>query len=298
MKCNEIINKFNFSNDYTGTDLFHYTSLQGLEGIIQDKELWFTNADFENDVTEGKYTKDLYFKVVEDFKKENGLPADLEKFLSDENLFKIETAYLKDGDNALTGKYEIEIAEFYICCFSTEQDSLPMWRCYGEKRGQGLNIQFNKHILFDENKNTDPDKQPEFVKVIYDEKEQIKLIKEKLLLLLNAWKNGIENFKYAKIAFTQFIRRIKYIFKHPCFAYENEIRYIIKVAKPDYSCVKFRISNDLLIPYIAIPINVDNLTFTISPLANNLTELGIKSFLAKNEVKTPTIKKSKCPVRW
>ena len=46
-----------FSDPYEGT-LYHYTSSQGLQGIIENHELWLTNTEFVNDLKECKALKE------------------------------------------------------------------------------------------------------------------------------------------------------------------------------------------------------------------------------------------------
>jgi hypothetical protein len=46
--------------------IYHYTSTEGLKGIIENSEIWLTNATFVNDTTECKALqeeKDLFNKV-------------------------------------------------------------------------------------------------------------------------------------------------------------------------------------------------------------------------------------------
>lgn len=57
------------------TNLWHYTTLEGLEGILRDQCLWATHFRYLNDVSEFEYSKqilgDLFFpdikKIIEDY---------------------------------------------------------------------------------------------------------------------------------------------------------------------------------------------------------------------------------------
>lgn len=40
---------------YDDAMIYHYTSPFGLEGILKEKELWFTKSDYLNDSTEMNY---------------------------------------------------------------------------------------------------------------------------------------------------------------------------------------------------------------------------------------------------
>jgi hypothetical protein len=44
--------------------LHHYTSLHSLIGIVDQKEIWFTNIDYLNDITEFREGKELFLEVL------------------------------------------------------------------------------------------------------------------------------------------------------------------------------------------------------------------------------------------
>ena len=51
-------------------DIYHYTSVDGIIGILRNKELWFTNIYFLNDNQELFYTYKLIDEVIKEIKKE------------------------------------------------------------------------------------------------------------------------------------------------------------------------------------------------------------------------------------
>ena len=48
--------------------IYHYTSAEGLMGIVQNKELWFTNIYFLNDNQEVFYTYNLLLDLIKELK--------------------------------------------------------------------------------------------------------------------------------------------------------------------------------------------------------------------------------------
>ena len=50
-------------------NLYHYTSPDGLEKILNKHRLWFTRYDCLNDYSERKYLLNVYASVCEKFKK-------------------------------------------------------------------------------------------------------------------------------------------------------------------------------------------------------------------------------------
>lgn len=89
--------------------IYHYTSANGLRGIVGSHELWLSNTAFVNDTTECKALKseeDLFD----------------EKDFSNPNVKEAWFRYLKSDMNRNT---------HYIVSFSTTKDFLGQWRAYG-----------------------------------------------------------------------------------------------------------------------------------------------------------------------
>jgi hypothetical protein len=63
-------------------DLYHYTSANGLVGMLQDNRLWATNASYLNDFSELLYAQELAYKILDDHRSYGNGPA-LEAFLTE-----------------------------------------------------------------------------------------------------------------------------------------------------------------------------------------------------------------------
>lgn len=101
--------------------IFHYTSIAGLEGILAHKTLRFTNIKYMNDKDEIIAGLDSVAKAWNS---------------SDEERKKLRSAFIKRSTQA------------FVCCFSAEEDSLPMWNYYTKEiNNQGYNIEFNDKKL-------------------------------------------------------------------------------------------------------------------------------------------------------
>lgn len=100
-----------FTDPLVGTEtIYHYTSADGLRGIVGSNELWLSNTAFVNDITECKALiseKELFDK------KDFSNPQVKEKWFN----------YLKFDTNR--NNY------YYIVSFSTTKDFLGQWRSYG-----------------------------------------------------------------------------------------------------------------------------------------------------------------------
>jgi hypothetical protein len=97
--------------------LYHYTTAEGLWGIIRDRAIWATHFRHLNDPTELVHGEELAFEVAKDLL---AAPRDLTvRFFLD--LFV---------DNFRTMRFS-ERGGVYVASFSEEGDQLSQWRAYG-----------------------------------------------------------------------------------------------------------------------------------------------------------------------
>lgn len=92
--------------------MYHYTSLEGFQGIIESSDLWLTDSAFMNDASEIAHGIDLSREVFESIAT-NGSPiADI-----------------------LRGMTNVPVAarpRVNIACFSSARDHLSQWRAYSQ----------------------------------------------------------------------------------------------------------------------------------------------------------------------
>ena len=101
--------------------IYHYTSAEGLRGIIENSEIWLTNVAFVNDTTECKaLKKEIDLFIDSDFT--NNIVRDRWK------------EFIDDPDS----NYDT-----YISSFSRGKESLEQWRSYGNFR---IGFEANKLI--------------------------------------------------------------------------------------------------------------------------------------------------------
>jgi len=136
--------------------VYHYTSPIGLLGIVADKEenhnnatLWFTRCDSLNDKKE-RY--DIQ-EVLKEYKKSKSddIPKEFQdaiQKLIDTDVDEWELPPIRfrnnDGNPIIS---EIDSKNVYICSFSEDRDSLPMWNYYSKSsryEGYALKIDFEK----------------------------------------------------------------------------------------------------------------------------------------------------------
>ena len=113
----------NLSDEKINNRVFmnHYTSPEGLKGILSNHELWFSNAKFLNDKTETNYIYSIL--------PINPDPYDL---LLDGKFFgyirNIADSFLKD-DTCDIDDICISPTDFYIASFSQDEDNLEIRLC-------------------------------------------------------------------------------------------------------------------------------------------------------------------------
>lgn len=113
--------KLTFHKNIKAKPVFHYTSIGGLQGILSSKTLRFTNIKYLND-------KDEIIAGLDSMAKECNA--------SDDERNNLRDAFINHG------------TQTFVCCFSFEEDSLPMWNYYTKEiNNQGYNIEFDDKKL-------------------------------------------------------------------------------------------------------------------------------------------------------
>lgn len=220
------------------TTIYHYTTIEALtNGIIvnkavKDKEicLWASNCEYMNDPDEVKSGYQFLNKIV--------------------------GSYLDNKENLPdVSEYDYTIKDkIFITSFSTQNDSLPMWKMYG-KDGKGIVLGIDKEII-------SKVYEPLIYKCIYNSDKHIREISQ----ILNPKKitrdsnidNSGELEKGLETALSGIIGVINdilttlaysiFLVKNEDYSYEDEIR-LFTIAEKN---IAFRCKNDLIIPYINI----------------------------------------------
>ncbi|MEM5481062.1 DUF2971 domain-containing protein [Pseudoalteromonas fuliginea] len=138
--------------------VYHYTSADGLKGILESKSLWATNAEYLNDFREIKEGIDTINslrqglsefsqeKFEEIYAKHKNMPLEVIQ-----KAMKNKEVHL--ANHCLKFLWDIidnnNINEIYTTSFTTKCDSLNHWLTYGSEQTSYC-IKFNKEKLFDD----------------------------------------------------------------------------------------------------------------------------------------------------
>lgn len=271
MKNKNFVPDFLKNKEYVTIDekIYHYTSAEGLIGILKNQELWFTNIYFLNDNNEMFYTYKLILEVIEELK--DNIKPDLYKSIKDRCDYVLSEDYLIEEQDTF-GR-----PEYYIASFSLYNDSISLWNYYTKSNVTGYNLEFQPYIL--------TEKTNIYGKVCYNINEQKEMLKstiEKANLAIKGLKDERIN-----VIWTLWKNFIIYslFFKHENYKAEKEYRIIIDLANfVDKDKCSYRTANGLIIPYYKL--KFDSLNYSkdddliksikISPIhQGNITKCGV-----------------------
>jgi len=292
-------------------EVFHYTSPRGLMEIIQTSKFFFTRYDFLNDTTE----RMDFYRIYEDLVKET---VEKEEFCKEfigvlseasPNFDRAIVYNMPPSFDETTGKYvrtmggSIVECTPYLCCFSLNPDSIPMWSYYVKgDQYEGYNIGACLENIFPGKKGG---YDMNFRKVIYKEGEKRKLLLEKIKEIYKIYQKGDENGASIKYTITQILNSLQLVFKNEMFSHEEEVRAILwvpttkKKGLKEFE-VKFRPKGPLMIPYVEHDYKRSGIdSVRIGPTLNEKNAYdGVKALLDSQRLSNVVIEHSQAPLRY
>lgn len=283
--------------EYT-ENLYHYTTPQGLVGILENQKLWATEYSFLNDVSELNYGMKLSIDLLEkEIQKNSNITLD---------------KYLMLVKKAMENKQEIN--DFYITSFSEHKDLLSQWKGYGQN-GQGFSLGFDFKEFTRWKREDFLDIFIYIQPVIYNAEEQknvlTKIYKNLINNILTLENNKLlKDKKINSIASctVNFMKLKSIFFKSDSFQEENEWRIVyqnsgnVEVKKKK---IKFRFNESKIIPYLELDILPTKSILPIKEIIlgakNNMSEIDkiidyIYTNLEKKDL-IPEMKLSNIPLR-
>ncbi|WCL50690.1 DUF2971 domain-containing protein [Leptospira sp. GIMC2001] len=252
--------------------IYHYTSIDGLMGIIQNKAIYSTDARFLNDISEQNYAKNL--------------------ILEECNLFleRVEKSNQFFWESVLKGLNKQDIPIIYITSFTSESDLLSMWRGYGSNTSS-VALEFGKTFL-----GLITNSYSSLVNVIYLESEQRSFIQWNIESIIKYYVINKEatdqNIESTVKTAIQYISMLFPVLKHPAFKEEKEIRLIIpevNVKKHEIK-VEFKSNKDSICQFIKTNLSNPDIVFPIEGIIIGPTsdfenlKKSILEFTSKNNV--------------
>jgi hypothetical protein len=275
--------------------LYHYTSLEGLLGIIESKSIWATNILYLNDASELNYSIKLLGEEINNVKEKISV--------DDKNIGKF------GFFNELIENIDIFISNskvgFFVCSFSEENDLLSQWRGYCPG-GIGFSIGFKLNELRKCAQNITP--------CNYSEENQKNVLSKLINKISSQYDTEIKKLSWPgpwgeaelKLFIDLLIEFLEVAptFKHPKFKAEKEWR-IIKNVQLHYiaKLIKFRAGQSMVLPYVEIPLPQEENHLRIDQIVvgpthePKLSKASVELLLISKEVKFGEVQHSTIPYR-
>jgi hypothetical protein len=263
--------------------LHHYTSLHSLIGIVDQKEIWFTNIDYLNDISEFREGKELFLDIL----------------ARAESSFELPETYAKIREYIEEFITPYDLFSFSV---SEKRDSLEQWRGYANAES-GVMITF--HGIFEHLEEAGIT----CMKVVYDERNYTSEI-HRLVDKMKSWDfsrlNGnVVNFwkKFHRVLAKLFLKKKNAAFKHEeewkLFYSHRDIDVSEKIGgEVVKENIRFRPAENYIIPYSILDLTklkrFERTRFIqevlVSPVIKQREKgqsrsiEGIKRLLAKNDI--------------
>jgi hypothetical protein len=241
-------------------NLYHYTSAEGLLGIIESRCLYASLAYLLNDASEVSYGCGIVLSAIDKVRSTCSAAALIQRLLNDLSAgFSFES-------NRATWAHSI-----FVACFCENDNLLSQWRAYGKSGGYslGLAISTSSTKLHPEPKTYTN----RLIKVVYDPDAQIQACVSLLTDIARAVE-GIGNAvarqnQYSFRRYENFYELVQDLiietivaFKNPAFSGEQEWRLVARQRQlmkqgvddggKSPTEVYFRTSRGLVVPYIKL----------------------------------------------
>jgi hypothetical protein len=202
------------------SDIYHYTSLEGFEGIVESGALWATRTCHLNDRTEIEHGRALALEVADELMKTLGE--------SDPTAFIRERLADEQPDNWRTDEYFNAAA---VASLTELGDDLSQWRAYGAQ-GHGLCIAFDAREIHALATTDHVPVSPAFslLRVRYDDAAQRELLREMFDYFTASFEKEFADPECESDPLDAcYVRAVAFCaalatFKHPSFAAEDEWR--------------------------------------------------------------------------
>ena len=260
---NWLIQMRDLAAEWTDADLHHYTTIGGLQGILDSGRLWGTHVAFLNDSQELDYGIGEICNMVEAFAGEWSWAAE-QPDSKDADHQKSVSEMIKAVQKFITNNMEILKPNLgpFVSCLSTSQDQLSQWRGYGQSGGYA--IRFDPKLLGSSIQHVDRDgkvregPKPALVKVQYIPSEFYRQITEMVTEHVATFAKTMSIEDEREMDQAQITIRYKLLkklmevapqLKHHKFAEEQEYRIITQGTEDFYTPTKLGFVPRVLIEF-------------------------------------------------
>lgn len=302
----DVVQLFNHMSveDYlrgTRKPIYHYTSPRGMEGILGNSTLRFSDRYFLNDSSEGNYTLQLC--------KDN-----IDYLISDTTCPRLKKAVIDTCDSNMQVQQN-GLFHVYVLSLSLDADSLCLWNYYTKNDSiQGYNLKFFPKQL---KSALSPLLKDEYSsisivggQVLYSQQKQLKILKDIASKFVGL--SASYDHRYVANAATLMVDKMMQVgafFKKACFSIENEYRIVLNLhinEDNEYTvlnhAMQFNQKGKIKVPCVDIPFSPQALkgvwlspTLTIGQVNEDLKRWLSGPF---SHIKESDISYSDIPVRY
>lgn len=271
--------------------IFHYTTAEGLKGILTENILRCTRTDFLNDSSEMKHGADMFFERLQ---SAQGGPL-FQKFQQHCHSF---------------GREDFEKSRpVFVACLSQEGDNLDLWRGYGTT-SPAYSLEFNVWGALFNTFGT-----AELLPAIYEDERKFDLVDAFIAQI----KEQLESRPFAEFAadgsegvlFNQIILHVWLAFpimKHRGFESEREWRFVVRSDPQQENRIPATyVRKNLFVPYVPLDFAQSDFGGTPVPPIHRITigpcpeprlaEAGLTEFLRECKRQYIDVKLSQLPFR-
>lgn len=276
-------------------EIWHYTSADGLIGILQSGTIWSTHISCLNDTQEKKHFTNLLNIAIKKYVRNNTDP-DLKDLLVTADEWTSNADFNNQGH--------------FVACFSEVEDDLGQWRGYGGGEC-GFSIGFKTYEIYKkfENENI-----PILIPMNYDENTHNLLVHEVINSGRIFFKRGLAR-KLPNLErwISEFLQKFSWeldiyftMLKNPKFASEKEWRLATWLTPDQRRHLKFRQRRTLLARHLPIDLTVLVSGVSRLPLtrvyvgpgaAQQVSRLSVMDLLYKYGYEKIPVQMSKVPYR-
>lgn len=222
---------------------YHYTSFDGLLGILRTRTLWATSIYYLNDEREFRYGHELIAHFV----------------LSWVPIYpryeKIQRKFLIDLKAMIS---DWDVPNIFVCSLSGEPDLLSQWRAYCPN-GKGVAIGFTSESLTHSGRAQGF----ELLPCLYEPQQCEEGVAAVMRDSFNALTNERNALSDVVARASQRLLALAARVKHVAFAEEQEWRLISASLQAGDSRIKYRSNRSLLIPYLEVSLALSDGTARI-----------------------------------
>lgn len=283
------------SNGPIGENIYHYTTIEALKSIVENRTLRLTDYRFLNDPQEIVYCIEPINKILEKYDQKDEIIVDLKRIVNNmkNNVFDFVVMTKRGQGKKEFKKYKNENGHIYLFSLTRKEDDLDMWSMYGK---MGCRLKFNDVQLIE--------------KVL--SKDGIIRLDDDIFISANSITGGVfycddfthienyinfllENREGVDLNIQNLLLGVIGLRKSPAYSYEHEVRVGLCVPDGIDQIDKnkvFTIKNNTIKPQLElkdVPIEEILQDVVLSPYnTNDCAKCGIEEFLEYHlKVKVP-----------